>query len=224
MLSARFSLHRGSFFLNVSFDLIEGGITVLRGSSGAGKTTIADVLSGALCPDDGRIVAQGECFFDSTKHIALPPCQRGIGYVFQTHRLFPHLTVKENILFPQTVGHRLSPISFQETVELLGLEPFLNRKPLTLSGGEGQRVALARALMAANKLLILDEPLSSLDPQRRSLLMDFIERCAQKLDVPILYITHSEQETQRLAHRVLFLHDGQLSLSSTSSHGVFSHA
>ena len=167
MLKAQIRKRLGELSLSIDLSVAKG-ITVLRGESGSGKTTIANLLSG--------------------------PEARGIGFVFQTARLLPHLSVEENIRFPQTAGKRRPRVDFAEVVEILGLERLLHRHPGSLSGGEGQRVALARALMGTESLLILDEPLSSLDPERRSLLMGFIERAAQTLDVPILYITHSEEE------------------------------
>lgn len=190
MLKAQIRKRLGE--LSLSIDLsAEKGITVLRGESGSGKTTIANLLSGALKPDEGEIELEGRSVFSTVRGINLAPEARGIGFVFQTARLLPHLSVEENIRFPQTAG------------------------------GEGQRAALARALMGTESLLILDEPLSSLDPERRSLLMGFIERAAQTLDVPILYITHSEEEMRRLARRAFLLQSGRLremDLRTAASH------
>lgn len=167
------------------------------------------------------ICSPGRSVFSTARSINLAPEARGIGFVFQTARLLPHLSVEENIRFPQTAGRRRPRVDFAEVVEILGLERLLHRHPGSLSGGEGQRVALARALMGTESLLILDEPLSSLDPERRSLLMGFIERAAQTLDVPILYITHSEEEMRRLARRAFLLQSGRLremDLRTAASH------
>lgn len=209
MLTARIRKRLGELDLQVEMTLREG-VTVLRGASGAGKSTIANLIAGALTPDEGEVRLEGRTVFSSALGVNLAPEARGIGFVFQTHRLLPHLTVEENIRFPQTAGGRRPRVSFDEAVGILGLERLLSRRPGSLSGGEGQRVALARALMGAESLLILDEPLSSLDPARRAVLMDFIERAAGLLDVPVLYITHSGEEMRRLARRALLLQSGRL--------------
>lgn len=202
MLKAQIRKRLGE--LSLSIDLsAEKGITVLRGESGSGKTTIANLLSGALKPDEGEIELEGRSVFSTVRGINLAPEARGIGFVFQT------------------AGRRRPRVDFAEVVEILGLERLLHRHPASLSGGEGQRAALARALMGTESLLILDEPLSSLDPERRSLLMGFIERAAQTLDVPILYITHSEEEMRRLARRAFLLQSGRLremDLRTAASH------
>lgn len=209
MLTARIRKRLGDLDLMVDMTLADD-VAVLRGESGAGKSTIANLIAGALTPDEGEITLEGRLVYSSARGVNLAPESRGIGFVFQTHRLLPHLTVEENIRFPQTAGGRRPRVSFDEAVAVLGLERLLFRRPASLSGGEGQRVALARALMAAESLLILDEPLSSLDPARRTVLMDFIERAAGLLDVPVLYITHSEEEMRRLARRALLLQSGRL--------------
>ena len=220
MLKAQIRKRLGELSLSIDLSVAKG-ITVLRGESGSGKTTIANLLSGALKPDEGEIELEGRSVFSTARSINLAPEARGIGFVFQTDRLLPHLSVEENIRFPQTAGRRRPRVDFAEVVEILGLERLLHRHPGSLSGGEGQRVALARALMGTESLLILDEPLSSLDPERRSLLMGFIERAAQTLDVPILYITHSEEEMRRLARRAFLLQSGRLremDLRTAASH------
>lgn len=229
MLKAQIRKRLGELSLSIDLSVAKG-ITVLRGESGSGKTTIANLLSGALTPDEGEIELEGRSVFSTARGINLAPEARGInlapeargiGFVFQTARLLPHLSVEENIRFPQTAGRRRPRVDFAEAVEILGLERLLHRHPGSLSGGEGQRVALARALMGTESLLILDEPLSSLDPERRSLLMGFIERAAQTLDVPILYITHSEEEMRRLARRAFLLQSGRLremDLPTAASH------
>lgn len=170
MLKAQIRKRLGELSLSIDLSVAKG-ITVLRGESGSGKTTIANLLSGALKPDEGEIELEGRSVFSTARSINLAPEARGIGFVFQTARLLPHLSVEENIRFPQTAGRRRPRVDFAEVVEILGLERLLHRHPGSLSGGEGQRVALARALMGTESLLILDEPLSSLDPERRSLLM-----------------------------------------------------
>ncbi|MDO5531940.1 ATP-binding cassette domain-containing protein [Sutterella sp.] len=208
MLRARITKKLGE--LELEADLTLGsGITVLRGESGSGKSTLANLISGALTPDSGEIELEGLTVFSFGRGINLPPEARGIGFVFQEHRLLPHLTVRENIMFPVTAGGRKPRVEFEEAVAILGLAKLLERSPSGLSGGEAQRVALGRALLGAERLLILDEPLSSLDPKRRSALMDFIERATERLDIPVLFITHSEEEMRRLASRALLLSDGR---------------
>lgn len=202
MLKAQIRKRLGELILSIDLSVAKG-ITVLRGESGSGKTTIANLLSGALKPDEGEIELEGRSVFSTARSINLAPEARGIGFVFQT------------------AGRRRPRVDFAEVVEIVGLERLLHRHPGSLSGGEGQRVALARALMGTESLLILDEPLSSLDPERRSLLMGFIERAAQTLDVPILYITHSEEEMRRLARRAFLLQSGRLremDLRTAASH------
>ena len=162
MLKAQIRKRLGELSLSIDLSVAKG-ITVLRGESGSGKTTIANLLSGALKPDEGEIELEGRSVFSTARSINLAPEARGIGFVFQTARLLPHLSVEENIRFPQTAGRRRPRVDFAEVVEILGLERLLHRHPGSLSGGEGQRVALARALMGTESLLILDEPLSSLD-------------------------------------------------------------
>lgn len=180
---ADFTKDCGGWTLHATFELLPGGITVLRGDSGSGKTTIADALAGIRALDSGRIAIGGLIADDAPAGVHLPPQRRGIGYVFQTHRLLPHLSAEENIRFPAEHGGRRPRIAFGEAVRLLGLERLLGRNPSSLSGGESQRAAIARALMAAQSLLILDEPLSSLDPARRERLMDYILAAVERLDI-----------------------------------------
>ena len=168
MLDVNLIFSRPGFSLSAAFTLHAGGITVLRGDSGSGKTTLADLLSGAIAPQKGQIISDGDIWFDAASGINRPPQEREIGFVFQTHRLFPNLTVEENIRFPVLFGNRKPLLAFAELVNLLGIEKLLPRHPATLSGGESQRAALARALMGAEKLLIFDEPLASLDRLSKS--------------------------------------------------------
>ena len=184
MLKARFRKTLGGFTLEAQLNL-ERGINVLRGESGAGKTTVANLLSGAMRPDDGEIELEGLTVYSRARRISLPPQSRGF-------------------------GGRKSAVDFDETIEILGLEPLLERLPSGLSGGEAQRVALGRALMGAERLLILDEPLSSLDPRRRHVLMDFIDGASRRMNVPFIYITHSEEEMRRLADRAFLVEDGTI--------------
>lgn len=184
----------------------EGGITALFGPSGAGKTTILDCVAGLLQPKQGRIALDGMVLFDTAKGICLAPEARACGYVFQDNRLFPHRSVRQNLLF----GHARTPpdrrwMALGEAVEFLGIGHLLERMPRTLSGGESQRVAIGRALLSGPRLLLFDEPLSSLDSARREEIMTVIERVRDELGVPMLYVSHDAAEVERLAGRTVTL-------------------
>jgi len=185
---------------------VGGGLTVLFGPSGSGKSSILNMVAGLLRPDWGTIRANGAVLFDSTKGIDLPPEKRGIGYVFQDARLFPHRRVRANLLF----GHRLAPaerrwMSLEEAVGFLGIGHLLDRWPRSLSGGEAQRVAIGRALLAGAQALLMDEPLASVDQARREEILRVIERIRDELKVPILYVTHDRGEAERLANEMVVL-------------------
>lgn len=177
-----------------------GGLTALVAPSGAGKTSLLDAVAGLLRPAEGRIVVGGRTLFDHTAGIDLPPEARRCGYVFQDLRLFPHKTVRDNLLFG---WHRALPenrwISLDEVLAFLGIGHLLSRRPDTLSGGEAQRVALGRALLAGPKFLLMDEPLSSLDLARRAEIVPVIARIRDELKLPILYVSHDPAEIAGLA-------------------------
>lgn len=180
------------------------GLTVLFGPSGAGKTSALDAIAGLLRPAAGRIVVSERTLFDASAHIDLKPEQRACGYVFQDGRLFPHRTVRDNLLF----GWKLAPkdrrwMQFEEAIRFLAIEHLLDRMPRSLSGGEMQRVAIGRALLSGPRFLLMDEPLSSLDENRREEIMQVIERVRDELAIPILYVSHDRREVDRLAHRVV---------------------
>jgi len=198
-----------AFALQVSFVLASRGITVLWGASGSGKTTLLQCLAGLLRPDAGRITCREAVWFDAEQGVCLVPERRRIGYVFQDVRLFPHLSVRSNMLF----GRRFrgpSGVSFEDVVALLGLGRLLHRTPSDLSGGEKQRVAVGRALLACPELLLMDEPLTGLDRGKREEIMAYIKAIPERFGVPILYVTHSDAERRFLADRVLNLEDGKL--------------
>ena len=198
-----------AFALQVSFVLASRGITVLWGASGSGKTTLLQCLAGLLRPDAGRIACREAVWFDAERGVCLAPERRRLGYVFQDVRLFPHLSVRSNMLF----GRRFrgpSGVSFEDVVALLGLGRLLHRTPSDLSGGEKQRVAVGRALLACPELLLMDEPLTGLDRGKREEIMAYIKAIPERFDVPILYVTHSDAERRFLADRVLNLEDGKL--------------
>lgn len=176
------------------------GLTALFGPSGAGKTSVLHMLAGVLTPDAGRIVVDGVTLFDSARRINLPPEQRRAGYIFQDNRLFPHMTVRANLLY----GYKLTPaagryVGLEDIINFLGIAPLLDRQPATLSGGEAQRVAIGRALLAGPRFLLMDEPLASLDRARKEEIITLIERLRDTFRLPILYVTHDEREVDRLA-------------------------
>ena len=204
-------LHKrlGEFNLDVAFETTDGGITALFGRSGAGKTTLVNMMAGLLRPDSGRLQIGGQVLFDSTARVNVRPERRRVGYVFQEGRLFPHLSVKANLLY----GRRFAPKGerYQDAaqiIDLLGLEGLLRRRPATLSGGEKQRVAIGRALLSEPRLLLMDEPLAALDAARKSEIMGYIERLRDVLGVPIIYVSHALEEVTRLADQMVLLADG----------------
>jgi molybdate transport system ATP-binding protein len=198
-----FEVRRGATPLAGDFTAPDG-LTALFGPSGSGKTTTLDVIAGLLKPQRGRIVVAGKVLFDSAKGIDLAPEQRACGYVFQDGRLFPHRSVRDNLLF----GWSLRPpgqrwIGLDEALEFLGIGHLLARMPRTLSGGEAQRVAIGRALLSGPRFLLMDEPLSSLDEPRQEEIMQVIERIRDELKLPILYVSHDRAEVERLADQVI---------------------
>ena len=207
-VSARTRL--GSFELDASF-ATDGRLTSIFGPSGAGKTSLINVISGLLRPERGRVVIDGAVLFDSGAGIDVPAHRRRVGYVFQESRLFPHLSVRGNLLY----GRYFAPAesrttSFEDVVELLGLEQLLERGTAELSGGERQRVAIGRALLASPRLLLLDEPLSSLDEARKREVMPYLERLRDQARVPIVYVSHALSEVARLATTIVLMSEGRV--------------
>lgn len=213
-MSLLVALHdrRGDFSLYVSFET-GTGVTALFGRSGAGKTTVVTMVAGLARPREGRIALNGRTLFDSTARINLPPWKRRVGMVFQEARLFPHLSVRSNLLYGRWAGRRQTTTDFDSVVALLGLEGFLARRPESLSGGEAQRVAIGRALMAGPDILLMDEPLSQLDGARRSEILPFLERLTHEGGVPILYVSHQVDEVARLANSIVVLAEGRVMAS-----------
>lgn len=209
MLQVSIQKQLEAFALQVSFVLASHGITILWGASGSGKTTLLQCLAGLLRPDAGRIACREAVWFDAERGVCLAPERRRLGYVFQDVRLFPHLSVRSNMLF----GRRFrgpSGVSFEDVVALLGLGRLLHRTPSDLSGGEKQRVAVGRALLACPELLLMDEPLTGLDRGKREEIMAYVKAIPERFGVPVLYVTHSDAERRFLADRVLNLEDGKL--------------
>jgi molybdate transport system ATP-binding protein len=187
------------------------GITVLFGSSGAGKTSILRAIAGIIRPDEGRISLGGKVYFDSASAINLPMQERKVGYVFQHHVLFPHLTAEQNAQYGASVeSKRQARERVRELFSLLGIEKAAARYPHELSGGEQQRVALARALATNPLLMLLDEPLSSVDVATRSRLLDEISATQQKSQIPFLYVTHNHREAVRLGDRMVVVDEGKI--------------
>ena len=202
---------RGDFHLQARF-ASRPGLTALFGRSGSGKTTIVDIVGGLIRPDRGRIAIDGQVLLDTERGVFMPAHKRRIGYVFQEGRLFPHLSVRRNLLYGRWFqrGEDGTPAGLDSVVELLGIRPLLERSPAGLSGGEKQRVAIGRALLARPRLLLMDEPLASLDEERRAEILPFIERLRDEAGVPIVYVSHSVAEVARLATTVVLLADGHV--------------
>jgi molybdate transport system ATP-binding protein len=210
MLSVDVEKRLGEFALNVSF-AGDRGATALFGPSGTGKTSIINMIAGLLKPDRGRIALGDEVLFDSTKAINVPAWQRRIGTVFQEGRLFPHFTVKHNLDYGRWMSaHKADPKAFAHVVKLLNLGHLLDRRPGRLSGGERQRVAFGRALLMHPRLLMLDEPLASLDTARKQEILPYLERLRDEAHVPMIYVSHDAREVKRIATRVVTLDDGRV--------------
>lgn len=180
------------------------GLTALLGPSGVGKSTVLNMVAGLLRPEAGRIVVGGEVLFDAEAGIDVPANRRRLGYVFQDARLFPHMSVHDNLLFGcrDAVGDGAGP-GFDQIVGVLGIRDLLQRRPAGLSGGETRRVAIGRALLSRPAALLMDEPLAGVDPGRREGVLQVIERLRDRLGLPILYVTHDRPEVERLAGEIV---------------------
>jgi len=210
MLLVQVEKRLGEFALNASF-ASESNATALFGPSGAGKTSVVNMVAGLLKPDRGRIVLNGETLFDDAARIDVPAARRRIGYVFQEGLLFPHLTVKHNLDYGRWMGGLpADPAAFAHVVELLDIGPLLDRRPGKLSGGERQRAAVGRALLMRPRLLLLDEPLASLDAARKRDILPFLERLRDEAQVPIIYVSHNAAEVRRIASHVVRLEQGHV--------------
>jgi molybdate transport system ATP-binding protein len=195
--------------MDMAFDVPSPGVTVLFGPSGAGKSTVIAAAAGLLRPDACRIVVDGTVLADTEAGIWLPPERRGVGLVFQDAKLFPHMSVLTNLRF----GLRRAapgPVRLDEVVDLLGIAALLSRRPNTLSGGERQRVAIGRALLAQPHLLLMDEPLASLDAPRKAEILPFLARLKTALRLPVLYVTHAPDEVNRLADQLVLIEAGHV--------------
>ena len=211
MLDLHLIRRQGDFRVDVTFRSSEIGVTALFGRSGAGKTSVVNMVAGLVRPDQGHIIVNGRTLFDADRGLHVPPEKRHIGYIFQDGRLFPHLSVKSNL----TYGMRRSSsprqqVSLDDVVDLLGIDHLLHRRPAKLSGGEKQRVAIGRALLTSPSLLLMDEPLASLDRSRKAEVLPFLSRLCSELSTPILYVSHSLEEVLNLADTMVLLDQGRV--------------
>lgn len=209
-ITARFQLDYGTFQLAVDLSLPGSGVTVLFGHSGSGKTTLLRCIAGLQHAPQGFLEVNGNCWQDSERDLFLPTHKRSLGYVFQEANLFPHLTVAGNLQFGlKRIAKPSIAADLHHILELLGIDHLLKRMPDRLSGGERQRVAIARALALNPDVLLMDEPLASLDYKRKQEILPFLSRLHQELSIPVLYVTHSQQEVAQLADTLVILADGR---------------
>jgi molybdate transport system ATP-binding protein len=212
MISIQAQLNRGNFCLDVNTQLNER-VTAIFGPSGSGKSTLLNCIAGITRPDAGQIFLGETCLFDSNAKINVPIFQRQIGLVFQEGRLFPHLTIEKNLKYGIKNTPQLSntiQLSFEELVELLELSKLLKQQPHQLSGGEKQRVALGRALLSAPKLLMLDEPLASLDQRLKDQILPFLKLVADEINIPMIYISHDKNEIAQITQHVVAIEHGKI--------------
>jgi molybdate transport system ATP-binding protein len=200
----------GALDLSARFETT-GGVTALFGPSGAGKTSVVNMIAGLLKPDRGRIALDDTVLFDSVKGIDVPPHRRRIGYVFQEGRLFPHLSVRQNLDYGRRMSGRPREVGeFERIVALLDIGHLLDRRPGKLSGGERQRVAVGRALLMGPRLLLLDEPLASLDTGHKREILPYLVRLRDDAGIPMVYVTHTPAEARRIATTVVRLDAGRV--------------
>jgi molybdate transport system ATP-binding protein len=210
MLRVDVTRQLGEFSLHASF-VSEGRVTGLFGASGAGKTSLINMIAGLLKPDRGMIAIDDETLDDTAANIHVPPHRRRIGYVFQDARLFPHLDVRANLDYGRRMNRIADdPAQERRVTELLDIGHLLDRRPGKLSGGERQRVALGRALLAKPRLLLLDEPLGALDEERRAEILPYLIRLRDEANVPMVYVSHDAAEMRQLATQIVLLRRGQV--------------
>ena len=200
----------GEFSLSATFES-EGRVTGLFGASGAGKTSLVNMIAGLMQPDRGTISLDGEILDDTAKNVRVPAWRRRIGYVFQDARLFPHLDVAQNLDYGRRMNRLADdPVQRTRVTELLDIGHLLDRRPGKLSGGERQRVALWRALLAKPRLLLLDEPLGALDEGRRAEILPYLVRLRDEARIPMVYVSHDPAELRQLATQIVLLKDGRV--------------
>ena len=208
MIDLDLTIARAAFTVQAQIALPAHGITAVIGRSGSGKSTLLQAMAGLLKPTRGRFSMRGQRLFDSTDGTDVPPQRRAFGVVFQDGRLFPHLSVRGNLLFGDRLSNRPPGPAFADVVDLLGIGDLLSRRPHLLSGGERQRVAIGRALLSRPRALLMDEPLASLDPPRRHELLGYLAALPQRYGLPVIYVTHQMDEVLRLADQVVVLNEG----------------
>ncbi len=207
-IQARFQLNWPGFNLDVDLELPGRGVTAVFGHSGSGKTTLLRCMAGLERTPTGRLIVNGEVWQDE-RHW-LPTHKRPLGYVFQEASLFTHLTVMGNLRYGRSRLSNGHKVSLEQAIELLGIAHLLDRKPERLSGGERSRVGIARALAVSPRLLLMDEPLASLDVKRKQEILPYLERLHDELDIPVLYVSHSSDEVARLADHLVAMEDGRV--------------
>jgi molybdate transport system ATP-binding protein len=211
VLEARFRMRYGEFALDADLSVPARGVTGIFGASGSGKTTLLRCMAGLAHAAEGFFAIGGEVWQDDTRRCFLPPHERSCGYVFQEASLFPHLSVRQNLLYGfRRVPEVLRKVPFDEAVAMLDLAPLLDRRPAGLSGGERQRVAIGRAVLSSPRLLLMDEPIASLDTSRKAEVLYYIERLRDQLAIPILYVSHAIDEVVRLADTMAVMSAGKV--------------
>src|SRR5437764_9765681 len=210
MLSVAVAHRLGDFLLDAAFES-GGGLTALFGRSGSGKTSLVNAIAGLIRPTRGHIVVDREVLTDTASGVFVPARRRHVGYVFQEGRLFPHLTVRQNLLYGRWFASRRGRAGeVEHIIELLGIGELLGRRPANLSGGEKQRIAIGRALLAQPRLLVMDEPLASLDEERKTEILPYIERLRDEFAIPIVYVSHAIAEVTRLATTMVVMSEGRV--------------
>ncbi|WLH33247.1 molybdenum ABC transporter ATP-binding protein [Pseudomonas sp. FP2196] len=210
MIDARLQLAYPGFSLDVDLHLPGRGVSALYGHSGSGKTTCLRCIAGLERAEHGFVQINDEVWQDSDSGIFVPPHKRALGYVFQEASLFPHLSVLANLQFGlKRIPKAQRRVDMAQATELLGIGHLLERHPQHLSGGERQRVGIARALLTSPKLLLMDEPLAALDSQRKNEILPYLQRLHDELDIPVLYVSHAQDEVARLADHLVLLNDGK---------------
>ncbi|WP_339456038.1 molybdenum ABC transporter ATP-binding protein [Pseudomonas sp. EA_65y_Pfl1_P120] len=210
MIDVRLQLKYSGFALEVDLHLPGRGVTALYGHSGSGKTTCLRCIAGLERAEDGFIQVNDEVWQDSRNGVFVPPHKRALGYVFQEASLFAHLSVRANLDFGlKRIPRQQRRVDMAQATELLAIGHLLDRNPQHLSGGERQRIGIARALLTSPKLLLMDEPLAALDSQRKGEILPYLERLHDELDIPVLYVSHAQDEVARLADHIVLLSDGK---------------
>jgi molybdate transport system ATP-binding protein len=209
MLNVAVIKHRASFTLDAKFDLPTPGVVTLFGRSGCGKSTLVNIIAGLLDADSGRVTLDGSVLLDTERRIDVPPEHRRVGYVFQEARLFPHLNVSANLRYAAKRARAQPYVNLDAVADLLDLRLLMDRRVHQLSGGERQRVAIGRALLSQPRLLLLDEPLASLDTARREEVLPYLESLRDQLAIPMVYVSHNFDEVLRLATHIVLLDSGR---------------